>query len=655
MTALFETPIPAKDNQLSHPKYRPDIDGLRAIAVLSVVAFHAFPSLIQGGFVGVDVFFVISGFLISSIIFGSLEKKSFSFVDFYTRRVNRIFPALLLVLAATWGFGWFSLLADEYMQLGKHIAGGAAFVSNFVLLGEAGYFDNSAETKLLLHLWSLGIEEQFYLVWPLMVWAAWKARINALILIVLVGGISFALNIFNVHSDAVGTFYSPQTRFWELLVGSLLAYVTLHSNLQVWREASGPMVRNIQSLTGMALLVAAFALTTKMNQFPGWWALLPTVGAALIISAGPFAWFNKAVLSSRLLVWFGLISFPLYLWHWPILTFAKLVTGKTPSIPVTISLVIASIILAWATYSIIEKPLRKINTRQKQITLVGLMVAISGIGFTTYKTNGFPTRFPTEIQELANFKYDAADGARIGKCWLDASAPYNGFEPECLAPSKIESSNRILIWGDSHAGRFYAGLNAIAPQKNTILQATRDSCPPIIDYGYEVCTKSNLYVLNQIENLKPDIVILFGAWGRYGIDWDENSEKQAKLLRTINQLKSLGVQRIIVFGPSPEWTDKLPNLAYRFWRQDFPLHRIPKKLSTGLNPETLVVERAFERFVPAMGAKFFSVNRALCDDAGCLVTISDDKLKLTSWDYGHLTTDGAVIVARKMLDEGFLQ
>jgi peptidoglycan/LPS O-acetylase OafA/YrhL len=655
MTSLSEAPLPATDKQLAHPKYRPDIDGLRAIAVLSVVAFHAFPSLIQGGFVGVDVFFVISGFLISSIIFGSLEKKSFSFVDFYTRRANRIFPALLLVLAATWGFGWFSLLADEYMQLGKHITGGAAFVSNFVLLGEAGYFDNSAETKLLLHLWSLGIEEQFYLVWPLMVWAAWKARINALILIVLVGSISFALNILNVHSDAVGTFYSPQTRFWELLVGSLLAYVTLHSNMQVWREGSGPMVRNIQSLAGLAFLIAAFALTTKMNQFPGWWALLPTVGAALIISAGPFAWFNRLILSSRLFVWFGLISFPLYLWHWPILTFAKLVTGKAPSIPVTISLVIASVILAWATYLIVEKPLQKINTRQKPMTLIALMAVISAIGFTTYKSNGFPTRFPTEIQELANFKYNAADGARVGKCWLDASAPYDGFSPECLVPSKMAASNRVLIWGDSHAGRFYAGLNAIAPKKHTILQATRDSCPPIIDYGYEVCKKSNLYVLNKIKNSKPDIVILFGAWGRYGIDWDENSEKQNKLLRTINQLKSLGVQRIIVFGPSPEWTDKLPNLAYRFWRQDFPLHRIPEKLATGLNPETLIVERAFERFVPAMGAKFFSVNRVLCDDAGCLVTTSENKLKLTSWDYGHLTTDGAIIVARKMLDEGFLQ
>lgn len=153
---------------LSHPKYRPDIDGLRAIAILSVVVFHAFPSWIKGGFIGVDVFFVISGFLISTIIFENLDKGTFSLTEFYARRIKRIFPALILVLVACFAFGWFALLADEYQQLGKHIAGGAAFISNFVLWDESGYFDNAADTKPLLHLWSLGVEEQFYIIWPLL-------------------------------------------------------------------------------------------------------------------------------------------------------------------------------------------------------------------------------------------------------------------------------------------------------------------------------------------------------------------------------------------------------------------------------------------------------------------------------------------------------
>lgn len=449
MTALSDAPLPAI-KQLSHPKYRPDIDGLRAIAVLSVVAFHAFPSLIQGGFIGVDVFFVISGFLISSIIFGSLEKNSFRFVDFYIRRVNRIVPALLVMLVATWALGWFSLLADEYTQLGKHMAGGAAFVSNFLLLGESGYFDNSAETKLLLHLWSLGIEEQFYLVWPLMVWAAWKIRVNALILIALVGGISFTFNVMSVQADPVTTFYSPQTRFWELLVGSLLAYVILnkHRFFPAWRESSGPSIRNIQSLAGVALLVVAFALTTKSNQFPGWWALLPTIGAALVIAAGPFAWFNKAVLSNRLLVWFGLISFPLYLWHWPLLTFAKIMHSDTPSALVRIAAVAASMLLAWMTFRFVEKPIRnKLNPRTS-VRGLSIALAVVGIaGFITFKSEGIPSRFPAEIQGISDFKYEFTTDARYPECWLGSTDSYDGFAGKCFAEGRVKPGEGILIWG----------------------------------------------------------------------------------------------------------------------------------------------------------------------------------------------------------------
>jgi peptidoglycan/LPS O-acetylase OafA/YrhL len=216
---------------LTHPKYRPDIDGLRAIAVLSVVIFHAFPKSIKGGFIGVDIFFVISGFLISTIIMGSLERNSFSFIEFYSRRIKRIFPALLLVLIASFVFGWFALLADEYKQLGKHIAGGAGFVSNFVLWKESGYFDNDAETKPLLHLWSLGVEEQFYIVWPLLLWFAWKQRLNLLTVTMVVVAISFSLNVNTVQNDATAAFYSPQTRFWELLAGSILAYITLNQSI----------------------------------------------------------------------------------------------------------------------------------------------------------------------------------------------------------------------------------------------------------------------------------------------------------------------------------------------------------------------------------------------------------------------------------------
>src|SRR5262249_11722104 len=212
------------DVPLFHPAYRPDIDGLRAVAVLSVVGFHAVPSAVPGGFTGVDIFFVISGFLISSIIFGGLQNNAFDFLMFYVRRMKRIFPALIVVLLASFTLGWFYLFTDEYKQLGKHIAGGAGFISNFMLLNEAGYFDQAAETKPLLHLWSLGIEEQFYLAWPILLWTVWRLRLNVLAFIIAVALISFAFNIAASASEPAAAFYSPHTRFWELLAGSLLAW-----------------------------------------------------------------------------------------------------------------------------------------------------------------------------------------------------------------------------------------------------------------------------------------------------------------------------------------------------------------------------------------------------------------------------------------------
>lgn len=200
--------------------YRADIDGLRALAVILVVLFHAFPYWVKGGFIGVDIFFVISGFLISTIVFTSLEQDNFSFLEFYKRRVIRIFPALILVLLVCVVFGWFVLLADEYKQLGKHVTSGAIFSSNFLLLSESGYFDNAAETKPLLHLWSLSIEEQFYFLWPLILWFSWKKRFNYLTITITLLLISFLFNLYKIKNNSIAAFYLPQTRFWELLAGA---------------------------------------------------------------------------------------------------------------------------------------------------------------------------------------------------------------------------------------------------------------------------------------------------------------------------------------------------------------------------------------------------------------------------------------------------
>lgn len=351
----------ASTHHLSHPKYRPDIDGLRAIAVLPVVAFHAFPSHLKGGFIGVDIFFVISGFLISTIIFNSLNSGVFSFSEFYTRRVKRIFPSLSVVLLACLLLGYFVLLPDELNQLGKHVFAGAGFMSNLVLLGESGYFDNSAETKPLLHLWSLGIEEQFYIFWPFLLWVSWKIRANLLYLTVILLVASFAANMWMVYNNTVAAYYSPLTRAWELLCGTLLSWYLIKKSAKGSDGSSSSSytatVSNVSAVIGLGLLAFGFFFISKGLRFPGYWALIPVIGSALIIMAGPNAWFNRHVLSHKLLVWFGLLSFPLYLWHWPMLSFCRIMYTN-PSWKLRVVAVICSVCLAWLTVRFVERPLR---------------------------------------------------------------------------------------------------------------------------------------------------------------------------------------------------------------------------------------------------------------------------------------------------------
>ena len=323
--------LPDRPKTASQLDYRPDIDGLRAIAVLAVIGFHAFPAWIRGGFVGVDVFFVISGYLISTILLTGMERGSFRVSQFYIRRIRRIFPALIVVLLACIVAGWLVLFSFEYQALGKHVAGSAAFVSNFVLWNEAGYFDKAAATKPLLHIWSLGIEEQFYIVWPLLLFLVWKRKAATLALLLLLLTFSFAFNVLS--SDPAADFYSPLTRFWELMAGAVLAYLSLHWEdlagifrklprhaLQIIGGSAAPdsITRNVAAVIGVLLIVATVLAVDETKKFPGWWALLPVVGTCLMIASGPHAWINNKLLAARGLVAIGLISYPLYLWHWPL-------------------------------------------------------------------------------------------------------------------------------------------------------------------------------------------------------------------------------------------------------------------------------------------------------------------------------------------------
>jgi peptidoglycan/LPS O-acetylase OafA/YrhL len=368
----------------SHPQYRPDIDGLRAVAVVAVVAFHAFPEWIRGGFIGVDVFFVISGYLISTILLANLDRDTFSVAEFYARRIRRIFPALILVLASCCLFGWFTLLGDEYRQLGKHMAGGAGFVANLVSWRESGYFDNAADTKPLLHLWSLGVEEQFYIAWPLILWFGHRKRLAIPAIGIAIALVSFLMNVHMVKTHPVADFYSPLTRFWELMLGSILASVS---------GSVGRPSASAVSVLAALLLVYGFWRIDKALGFPGTWALVPVLGAVMLIVAGPGAWVNRVILSHRVAVWFGLISFPLYLWHWPLLAFVRIIGSGTPGPGLRAMLVLLAVLLAWLTYRFVERPVRTGGHPRRKVAMLVLLMPLVGLtGFDTFERHGRPAR-----------------------------------------------------------------------------------------------------------------------------------------------------------------------------------------------------------------------------------------------------------------------
>lgn len=657
MNSKVSPSVLVKPEHLAHPKYRPDIDGLRAIAILLVVSFHAFPTLIKGGFAGVDVFFVISGFLISTIIFESLDSNSFSFSEFYIRRVKRIFPALLIVLTSCFVVGWFTLLADEYKQLGKHVASGAGFISNFTLWNESGYFDNAAEKKPLLHLWSLGIEEQFYIVWPLLMWAAWKKKFNACTIVVIVAVTSFFYNVKNIGVDAVSTFYSPQTRFWELLIGSFIAWLGLYQKdylvggkrkinnvleTLVYAKSYKPetsTLHNLQALLGLSLLIISVILITKEQLFPGWWALLPTLGTALLISAGTSAWVNRNILANRLLIWFGLISFPLYLWHWPLLVFARIIKGDTPTSSETAGVVALSITLAWLTYKFIEKPIRfGGSSKVKPFILLIAMFVIGVVGFSIYSLNGLSFRFPKIIQELTQFSYTYGEDFREGTCFLRPEQESKEFN-SCVTPVD-PNKKTILLWGDSHAAHLYRGYQQRFDSEFNLIQRTASSCPPIlnVEFGNRPhCKKINDDVLELIATNKPDLVVLGGLWGVY--NWTE-------LQNTIDKLKNIGVTHVDVIGPVPRWQDDLPKLLFQYFSQD-PQHKVPERMLFGFNKDIITLDSQMADMSKRLEVNYISPYAIMCDANGCLTRLGDTGDALTAGDVGHLTRKSSQYLVAK--------
>jgi peptidoglycan/LPS O-acetylase OafA/YrhL len=629
---------------LAHPAYRPDIDGLRALAVLSVVVFHAFPEWLKGGFIGVDVFFIISGFLISTIIFTNLERGTFSFAEFYARRIRRIFPALVLVLASTYVLGWFALLADEYRQLGKHIAGGAGFISNLVLWGEAGYFDSSAETKPLLHLWSLGIEEQFYIVWPLLLWFAWKRKLKLFAVAVAVALVSFGLNLAGMHKDSVATFYSPLTRFWELSCGALLAWVSLYKK-DAWRPRNGAALSNVLSALGLLLLCYGMVRMNKYLSFPGKWALVPVLGAMLVIAAGPRAWLNRAVLSNRAAVWVGLISFPLYLWHWPLLSFARIVEGATPSAGIRAAAVLLAVVLAWLTFRLVETPLR--HGGHGRARLAGLVVAMTVVGYAGYNTyvrNGLPFRPAQQALKINSFviRYTESCKPLIG---------LGSDDDWCSSGTSASGPVTTVVVGDSFASAYTTMLKPYAAGAGpgfSFIELARGGCAGLLGYGPEYCRQiasASMDYIRRTASVK--VVVMAARWPQYyngayysRIDHRETTEAfKTALEATLQAYRSAGKQ-VVVFLAQPTGPDPRSCIIR------------PIRLS-GRNACDLPLAKALEYqgryrdymlpLLTRLNVPWFDPYKYLCNTAFCTVA---ENGKILYADEGHLSTFGGEFLAR---------
>ena len=499
---------------LPHLKYRPDIDGLRAIAVMAVVLYHASPRWLPGGFVGVDIFFVISGYLISTIIFGSLAGQGFSYAEFYARRVRRLFPTLLLVLACTLGFGWFVLLADEFRQLGRHVLASAAFVQNLALWAEAGYFDTVAESKPLLHLWSLAVEEQFYIVWPVLLGLAWWGGRRLLPWMLAATGLSFVLAIVLVFRAPDAAFYMPLARVWELAAGGVLAWLGLRR--QAESAAHGLRGRQWMSVLGLALIAAGLALIDRHKHFPGFWALLPVMGACLCIAAGPGAWLNKHVLGSRPFVWICLISYPLYLWHWPLLAYARVLEeGVDPPRAVRFGAVGAAMLLAWLSYRFVEKPLRHRHGWPVMSALAGGMGVLALLGALIWAQKLPPRIDDVGVQRLVAAASDWA--------YPDGMKPFevNGQVFQRVAGGS-ERARTVLLLGDSHVEQHGPRATELARTQggalNELVFATRGACPPIprlLEDRDPVCGQRLDAALRWALTPEVDAVVLGGCWSCY--------------------------------------------------------------------------------------------------------------------------------------------
>lgn len=493
--------VPYSFNKLT---YRADIDGLRAVAILSVLFFHAFPEFLPGGFVGVDIFFVISGYLISGIIFKGLSLETFSFFDFYARRVRRIFPSVFIVLLLTTIAGYWLLTPYEFRDLISDVPYSAFFLENWHLYyTTGGYWDVATESRPLMHFWSLGVEEQYYIFYPLICFIFWRIRKTFFLSILLIlFVVSFTLCLYETSFNTVRAFYSLHSRFWELLVGGLLAYIEILGLTKRYQEFN---YRNLISVIGFLLLFLSISFISE-KDFPGWKALFPTIGTVLIIAAGKDAYLNRVVLSQKFVVFVGLISYPLYLWHWPLLTIIRSNwVGEVPNSVVFVILAVA-VILAYLTYTLIERPIRQCKASLPLVLVLVSTLSVFVVAVTYFEQNIRQQRFSNTVISLLESEMKGL--TKKDKACTDLF----GKNHKVCHSSGVNPS--ILITGDSHAYWYWNAIKKSSLDVYLVANAGGSIFENSVKRGRNTL-KQTEQIWKQIRGNNIQTVVFIGYWPSY--------------------------------------------------------------------------------------------------------------------------------------------
>jgi peptidoglycan/LPS O-acetylase OafA/YrhL len=569
-----------------HFRYRPEIDGLRAIAVMAVLLFHLDLGL-AGGYVGVDVFFVISGYLITKLVVRDLAEDGFSILTFWERRVRRIFPALFAMMAVTLVAGYFLLLPWDYEDLGRSVTAMAAFVSNFFFLSQSGYFDGPAELKPLLHTWSLAVEEQFYLLYPALLALLWhRYRPGLQPVLIALWILSFVTSAVGVHQFPEATFYLLPTRAWELLTGALLALNVLPARVPA-------MVRQILSAVGLSAILAAAFFYHPSTPFPGFAALLPCLGAAAFIAANDGRMTGTGqLLASRPVVFVGLISYSLYLWHWPAIAFYQRLVPGGPDIVAALLILAASFVVATLSWWLIERPFRRKTwlPQRRQLLRAGIIAIVAGLaaGGLLDAVDGIESRVPASVLAMAekNRNPDYRKPTSI----------------EQLANGELlvlghgvgnEQAIDFLLWGDSHAMAIAPEIDRLAGELGLSGRASlRAGTPPMLGVWIDhrkigrQPIAYNAAVLDYVARERIPNVIIVGRWRKYllgdedgplnGVVIDQNVDRASvagaqrafedAIAATVAALGELGVHVYLVRQVPDHRSDIPRQLADRLWR-----------------------------------------------------------------------------------------